>query len=258
MTDEEQSSGRYLYAVCRNLDPAALEGIPGLGGHRLEAVRQQDLVAVVSTVAMDDFGEESLRRNLEDLDWLEKTVRIHDEVVREVALAAPTAPMRLATVYFDDAGVRSRLREWYVDLADVLDRVEGCGEWSVKVLSAASRPRADGPASDGPISGADYLRRKRSLAQQRQTQDTSLAEAAGRIHEALALLARASRILPVQDPRLSGHRGTMVLNAAYLVPEPEHEAFAALVDRLGACDDRVLVDSRGPWPPYSFAMLETR
>ena len=258
MSDDEQSTGRYLYAVCRALDPSVLEGIPGLGGHRLEAVVHQDLVAVVSTVAMEDFGEEPLRRHLEDLDWLEKTVRVHDEVVRAVATRAPTAPMRLATICFHDAAVRARLREWYVDLAHVLDRIEGCAEWSVKVLSAAPPPGSGEARSEDPVSGADYLLRKKALAEQRLTQDASLAEAARRIHEALALLARASRVLPAQDPRLSGHQGTMVLNAAYLVPDDEHEAFAALVDRLCTSDDRVVVDSRGPWPPYSFAMLEPR
>ena len=34
------------------------------------------------------------------------------------------------------------------------------------------------------------------------------------------------------------------------------EAFAARVDELAAAHPDVVVDRRGPWPPYSFAMLE--
>ncbi|MFJ9316052.1 GvpL/GvpF family gas vesicle protein [Pimelobacter simplex] len=258
MTDDERSSARYLYAVCRGLDPAVLQGVPGLGDAPLEVVVQQDLAAVVSTVSLAVFGEEALRRNLEDIAWLEETARVHDQVVRAVSRWAPTAPMRLATICFDDAVVRARLREWYVDLAHVLDRIEGCSEWSVKVLTAPTEPAIDDPAAPAVTNGADYLRRKKLLAERRSAHDSSVAEAAGRIHDALVLLARASRVLPAQDPRLSGHRGTMVLNAAYLVPDQERAAFAALVEQLCTHDDRVVVDSRGPWPPYSFAMLEAR
>jgi hypothetical protein len=49
----------------------------------------------------------------------------------------------------------------------------------------------------------------------------------------------------------------MVLNGAYLVDAGEVEAFTAqaarLVDELGP---DLVVDCRGPWPPYSFAMLD--
>ena len=60
-------TGRYLYAVCRGLEPSDLEGVSGLDGARLELVHHQGLVAVVSDVDLDEYGEEGLRRNLEEL-----------------------------------------------------------------------------------------------------------------------------------------------------------------------------------------------
>ncbi|TWG90178.1 gas vesicle protein GvpL/GvpF [Nocardioides sp. J9] len=254
MTDAAPATARYLYAVCRGLDASVLTGVAAMCGGRLELVEHRDLLAVVSTVPMAEFGEEPLRRHLEDIGWLEDTVRIHDDVVRTVASRVPTAPMRLATICFDDDAVRARLREWYVDLLHVLDRIEGCAEWSVKVVSLPAEEAVE--EREPVLTGADYLRRKKAQAEQRSTREESAAEVARDVHEALVLLSRASRMLPAQDPRLSGHRGTMVLNAAYLVPEEEQAAFAALVERLGAGDARVVVDGRGPWPPYSFAMLE--
>jgi hypothetical protein len=50
----------------------------------------------------------------------------------------------------------------------------------------------------------------------------------------------------------------MVLNAAYLVPVEGADAFVARADDLAAAHPEVLVDRRGPWPPYSFAMLDQR
>ncbi|MDF1602513.1 GvpL/GvpF family gas vesicle protein [Nocardioides sp. YIM 152315] len=249
-------TGRYLYAVCRGLDAAAVDSVQGIDGATLELVDHRDLVALVSTVPLSSYGEEALRRNLEDLSWLETVVRAHDTVIHAAARHAPTAPLRLATVCFDDAAVRDRLREWYVALTDVLDRVDGCSEWSVKVLVPTEAPEPSETAA--PTSGADYLRRKKSDAARRAGTAEAATATAHLVHDSLASHARDSRQLPPQDPRLSGHEGTMVLNAAYLVPDDAAEAFAGLVAGLGAEHPDVVVDGRGPWPPYSFAMLEQR
>ena len=257
-----RTTARYLYAVCRGQDPArlasALTEVHGIDGQPVELVPHLDLMALVSSVPLSSYGEEGLRHNLEDLGWLELTVRSHDAVVHAAAGQATTAPMRLATICFDDDAVRARLREWYVSLTHVLDRVEGCSEWSVKVMTEPVAPAEPAADTGEPVSGAEYLRRKRADAAQRADTTDTAAAVAGEVHDRLAAFARAVRQLPPQDPRLSGHRGTMVLNAAYLVPDESTEAFAAELALLAADHVGVVVDGRGPGPPYSFAMLEQR
>lgn len=257
VTDEPSGTGRYMYAVCRGLDAHALDGVEGLGGAPLATVQHDELTAVVSTVLLSEFGEQPLRRHLEDLAWLEPVVSKHDEVVRAISVSAPTAPLRLATICFDDDAVRARLREWYVPLMHALDRVDGRAEWSVKVVIS---PRSEGSAApDEPVlSGADYLRRKKAAAQGRLVTESAAQALARSIHEDLSGRAVASRELPAQDARLSGRPGTMVLNAAYLVPDEAAEPFAARIAELAAGNPELLIDGRGPWPPYSFAMLEQR
>lgn len=253
-TSTQPGTARYLYAVCRGLPPGALAHVRGIEGGALELVAHEDLVAVVSTVALESFGEQALRRHLEDLAWLEETARAHDEVVHAAAGCAPTAPLRFATICFDDDAVRARLQEWYLPMSRVLDRVEGCGEWSVKVLAPAERTAPAGrPAG---LTGAEYLRLKKAQAVRRAGSEEEASEAALAIHERLATWSRASRRLPAQDPRLSGHQGTMLLNAAYLVPDSDANAFEAALAGLRADHDDVVLDGRGPWPPYSFAMLD--
>jgi hypothetical protein len=248
------ATGRYLYAVCRGLPADAVVGATGIDDQPLALVEHGGLAAVVSTVELASFGEEALRRNLEDLGWLERVVRNHDDVVHALAGRAPTAPMRLATICFDDDAVRARLREWYVDLTHVLDRVEGCAEWSVKVLQVDEPGAQEAP--ERPASGADYLRRKKADLERRTQAGATAAETAQRVHDELASRSRASRQLPAQDPRLSGLQGTMVLNAAYLVADEEAAAFQEHLAAVAAEHPEVVVDGRGPWPPYSFAMLE--
>lgn len=246
--------GRYLYAVCRGLTPEAVDGIVGLGGGRIELLAEDDLVGLVSPVDLDEYGEEGLRRNLERLDWLEEAARGHDAVVQAAAAIAPTAPTRLATIFFDDDAVRRRLRERHDAISAALDRVEGHEEWSVKVLT----PSAEAAPEPVPVasSGAEYLRRKRAEHDARTTGERDAHLVAERVHEALVTGVAASRRLPPQDPRLAGHQGTMVHNAAYLVERGRSEEFVALVHQQTDAHPDVVIDARGPWPPYSFAMLD--
>lgn len=245
--------GRYLYAVSRGLDVDDLGGLLGLGDVLVEGVEVGGLTGLVSTVDLDEYGEEGLRQNLERLDWLEMAARGHDAVVQAAASVAPTAPMRLATIFRDDDGVRRRLSEQHDRIAAVLDRVEGHEEWSVKVLTPAPD---DEPAADRPSSGADYLRRRQAEQRARENDLGRAQAAAEQVHDALVPLVAASRRLPAQDPRLTGHRGTMVLNVAYLVSRESSDVFAASLGKQAADHPEVLVDARGPWPPYSFAMLD--
>ena len=250
-------TGRYLFAVTRRLPARDLTNVHGLRNASLEVVPCDDLQAVVCTVDLDEFGEEPLRRHLEDLDWVEELARTHDEVVRAVADRATVAPMRLVTIYADDTRMRNQIERIHDDLVAALDRVEGCAEWSVKVYADIAGPRHDQPVSERATSGAAYLQRKREQARARQAADTESAQVAQRIHHALAGLAGAARNLAPQDPRLSGRSEAMVHNGAYLVPDEHADSFRMTARSVTTDYPGMSVEVQGPWPPYSFAVLET-
>jgi hypothetical protein len=251
----EVQQGRYLFAVARGLPEGALHGHVGLGGATLDVVDHRGLQAVVCTVDLDEYGEEALARNLEDLGWLEKVARTHDEVVRVVAEQATVAPMRLVTICSDDSSVRTRVDDHHDGMVGALDNVEGRREWSVKVLVPPRAPE-EPEETARPTSGAAYLMRKREQAARRRSAGEDAAALAERVHDALAGAAVASRRLPPQDPRLTGRTETMVLNAAYLVPETDHQAFLDLVARVREQEPEGIIEAGGPWPPYSFAVME--
>ena len=248
----------YMYAICRHLDPAALDGHGGLREQPLRVVPVGDLQAVVSSVDLREFGEDGLRRHLEDLPWLEEVARGHDHVVHVLADLAPTAPLRLATICLDEDGVRRRLEEGYDALVSALERVEGCREWSVKVLA---RPLVDAPAGSGTASrtggGAAYLQFKKAEAARRAEGADRLRAVAEAVHAMLSSTATASRQLTPQDPRLSGHSSPMILNGAYLVDQAGVALFHERVRMVESEHPEVEVDVAGPWPAYSFATIET-
>jgi hypothetical protein len=49
----------------------------------------------------------------------------------------------------------------------------------------------------------------------------------------------------------------MLHNGAYLVPHDQEDAFRAAAETVIAANPGVSVEVQGPWPPYSFTVLET-
>ena len=247
-------SARYAYAVTRGVDPAALRAGHGLRGAALEVVSAHGLDAVVADVPLAEFSEEALTRNLESLSWLEEVARGHDDVVRLVSSHGPTAPLRLATIFHDDDAVRGRLGEWRDAIVDVLDRVEGRAEWSVKVIAPAVEP-AEADTTE-PTTGAEFLRRRKARADDRGRHAEEVGRVVEDVHAVLSRASVASRVLPAQDPQLTGLTGSMALNGAYLVELDRQQPFEHELDELRARFPDVEVHAAGPWPPYSFAVLE--
>jgi hypothetical protein len=246
--------GRYLFAVTEGLEPGDLEGQEGLAGQPLRLVTHGRLQAVVCDVPLDEFGEEPVRRHLEDLGWLEKVARTHDSVVRAVGARATVAPMRLVTLCLDDDSVVDRLRQWQAPLEAALDRVRGCREWSVKVFATV---RDEAAAAEGPAaSGRAYLERKRAEAERRHVSARELDDMAEAVYVALAGRARAGRRLMAQDPQLTGRGEPMILNGAFLVSIEDEQAFLDAVDDVSARYADAELELAGPWAPYSFAVLE--
>jgi hypothetical protein len=252
-------TARYLYAVARGLPDTVTHGAVGVADAPVEALPHRGLVVLVSTVSLEEFGEDPLREHLEDMQWLERTARAHDDVVRLAADHGATAPLRMLTICRDDGAVRERLDEMYEQLTAALARVEGRREWSVKLIlppQPARMAAATAPVGGGTPGGAAYLRAKKEAAQARRNSEEAAARTAQHVYEALGQVAVASRRLPPQDPRLTGIPGAMTLNAAYLVEEADSERFTATVAQLAQEHPEVEARVDGPWPAYSFAMAE--
>lgn len=246
----------YLYAI----GDAAIAGsevlmeTDGVGAAPVRTLVEGSLAAVVASVDRDRFSEESIRARLEDLEWLEKIARTHHEVVDRIARVHPIAPVRMATIYLDDANVRRLLRERAAELAATLDRIRGRSEWGVKGYAAPTEASAAEPAasaSDAP--GTSYLMRRRTERDRVAHRREHVAQAAEKLHQELVQLAADSRVHPPQDPRLTGRREEMILNAAYLVDEAGAALLAQRVD--AAAGDELRLELTGPWAPYSFTSL---
>ncbi|MFU8874865.1 GvpL/GvpF family gas vesicle protein [Micromonospora sp. SL4-19] len=245
-------TGVWLHGVVAEADPATLAGITGIAGTPVRAVPAAGLVAVVSDAPLAEYGEAALRRNLEDLAWLERAARSHHAVVDALSRAGAVVPARLATVYRDDDRTARAMVERRDELTGTLARLTGREEWGVKgYVVPGAAPRAEEPAGAGGA-GAAYLRRRKAQLTAREEGQRIAADAAAAVHTALAGYAVAARRHAPQDRRLSGSPTAMALNGAYLIDRDRLDGFSALVGALADRHPEIRLELTGPWPPYSF------
>lgn len=252
----------YVYCVAPAGDVPALEGLVGVDpSSEVGGLTEGELTAVFSGVRPEEFGAEPLKRNLEDLAWLERTARAHNEVLARVLAGNAVVPLRLCTIFDDEEGVRDALRRDRQPLLAALRRVHGHTEWSVKVLAdprvveAAARERHAVSTEAGARSaGHEYFARKKLERVVHEDARAMIEQAAEDTHAQLRDYAAAATTLPPQHRQLSGRSGEMVLNGAYLVERSNAAEFAALAKQLGAShrDLGLRLELTGPFAPYNF------
>ena len=273
--------GAYAYCVMAGDARPALEGVAGVDPARPPRVlRRSDLAAVAGDVALSDFGAAPLKRNLEDVRWLERIARAHEAVLDRALQAGTVVPLRLCTVFADEAAVLAMLDRERAALQAALARLEGRAEWGVKLIAdpSAVRAAAGGPPAEParsagasgeraaeapdragapgpPGSGHAYLARKRRDRLAREEARRVAHEAARTVHAGLGAQAAAATVLRPPPRELSGEAGELVLNGAYLVDRERGGQFRALAERIGEGQRRrgLRLEVTGPWPPYSFA-----
>ncbi|MEU7429646.1 GvpL/GvpF family gas vesicle protein [Streptomyces sioyaensis] len=257
----------YVYALSRAgtaLDTSAPQ-LTGLDNGPLRTVTCGELSALVSSVPADAYSEEGMRARLEDLSELAAVARTHHAVIEAAYATTTVLPMRLATVYLDDARVRSMLHERRADFGELLTWLEGHVELGVKVYAdpreAAAAPpdpaQATGSGSAPVSPGRAYLQQRRAQRRHHRDAYRAAGAVAGAVPDRVSALARARIAHRPQQGALASGPGENISNEAYLVPADRtgqfHQALTGLADDVPG----VHVEITGPWAPYSFATPPT-
>jgi Gas vesicle synthesis protein GvpL/GvpF len=253
--------GTYVYCVTAGGTSSPPEGLPGVDPRfAVRAIRHAGIVALASPVPLSEFGAEPLKRHLNDLSWLERVARTHQRVLDAALQELTIVPLRLCTVFEDDARVEAMLERERDVLTAALARLEGRQEWAVKLIAQPQAERSAAASGDDvPPSGRAYVDRLRRDRAARSDAQRVARAAAQEIHQALAAHAVAARVLRKPSRELSDDGGELVLNGAYLVNADHVPEFRAAVTELGSRHSArgMRVETTGPWPPYSFVAERT-
>jgi hypothetical protein len=214
----------HLYALVRQ--PAVVPAVRGIEDRPLR------------TVVLDDGIEAVVSETSNGVARSEDVILAHAHVVEVLAEANEAVlPARFAGSIRSDDELRAGVAERREKILAALGRVDGCVELGLRVLR--HEPTAEPSAS----SGREYM--------QRRLDQVGQAQALARdVHGTLAALARESTCQVVA-------RGDLVLTSAYLLPRAGVEQFRAAMGEAEEAFPDVTLVLTGPWPPYSFTLLET-
>jgi hypothetical protein len=246
----------YVYALARSRRAPRVKQkpLPGMGAPRaLDA--GGGLFLVVSDAPAKAYGADAIERGLRDMGWVSSCASAHEAVVEELACGQAIVPMKLFTLFTTDARALAHMAKIRRRLERVLDRVEGCEEWGLRVyfderraMDAAAK-RAHREAA-GLATGAGFLFFKK---RRQEAQEGAVAEAredAESLFDALGRRAKDAR----QRAPMQGAGARLLLDAFFLVSRGKIAGFRAAAKKSAAKIERPGLEVRlsGPWPPYSF------
>jgi hypothetical protein len=238
----------YVYCIAQSASPPPLrvQGLPDAGPPRALPLGRSRWI-LVADVPASRFDQTALAAGLQDLDWMGACAMAHDALVMEAMKNGPVAPMRLFTIFEDEARALTQAQLASKQISQTLRRVAGRAEYGVRAgVMPAARRQARAPVPR--LTGRSFLEQKRKQLEARRKSVGVPDAERQQIFDRLARLADEARQRDIPEG------GSVWLDGAFLVPLSAAAAFRRAVNRLAtelarAGHEVVLT---GPWPPYSF------
>lgn len=264
--------GLYLYCIRERTDFSSLS-IRGIDGkHAVTILAFEELEAVVSKISVEEFASEEIQKKAkEDLNWIKEKALAHERVIEEAmrrnGKLLSLIPMRFGTVFKNIKSLEESLKKNYSNFIDVLERLRGRQEWSVKAYLKDKKifeqmikknnkaVRAKEMEIAALPEGMAYFVEQELREIISEEEEKELNNITEYIFESLKKQAVASVKNKILEKELMGRPEPMVLNAAYLVPE---DGTGVFLERIKDVDQQIqtigfYLEYSGPWPAYSFS-----
>ena len=255
----------YVYGIVPG--DTSMTSIPGgIDDADVSIERVADIAALVSVLDGADYSPSAIERASGDVEWLSPRAVAHDRVLTWASDHGAVIPLPMFSLFSGEGAVQRMLADRGPELGRTLSRVAKGREYALRVyrIDAELAPAVVGLSprlselarTAGAASvGQRYLLERKLETEKKTEMRVVTRQIVDEIVDALSRSALSVNRSPIpKAPTADGSRGTMVLNAAYLIAPAALEAFqrtlTALVDRHGTHGFRF--DFTGPWPPYHF------
>ncbi|MGD1000299.1 MAG: GvpL/GvpF family gas vesicle protein [Candidatus Brocadiia bacterium] len=175
----------------------------------------------------------------------------HAEVVQMLHEVCTVLPMRCGTGFRTEAEVHALLQDHVEEFRASLAALQGCAEMGLRVLCRVTAASAAEAGAGEPVSRTRaYLASRKAYYAGQDAKRRELLQAADRMQRPFDGLFLKCKMTPLS------YGDTPILSFQFLVRRSDTERFRDAFRRLQQQTIEKLLLT-GPWPPYSFAALDS-
>jgi hypothetical protein len=253
----------YVYAITREAVIPDAEAVDT--SRHFDAVAIDGVAAVFTRVQREQFSQDVIDARSKDLEWLGAIGYRHQDVVSELMKRTAIIPLRAFTLFSSDEALRAYLHEQAALLDGVLTRLDGRQEWTLRVEFEPQRwsesltgrvesLRALQRQIEEASAGRAFLLRKKLDDEKKRASKDAEQQVVAEIEQSI-LGALACETLAESRERREG----AFPQVNVLIHRDEEARLQELRDSLLQRYEAegITLALSGPWPPYSFAALES-
>jgi len=257
----------YVYAIGNGM---SLDDLSYLE----ESIDGTELFGVISAAGLDavctavdavEFSQEQIDRRSSDLEWLGTIGYRHETVVAQLSTRFAVIPLRAFTLFSAPDALRSYLSTDAERLQEIISRIGGRDEWTVRVefdaeiwQSSLSRRVPSLQHLEEEIAGSPegraYLLNKKLEEERRRAARQAENDLVMELEQALTDALRVPSITESKQKK-----GGSFPEVNLLIPRERSGELRSLFEKLREryAPEGVVLVLTGPWPPYTFASGDT-
>lgn len=258
----------YLYCVTKAKPPRSnFKDI----GVKIYPIYLQGTYAIVSRVSPDEFSEECLKKNLANMEWVERKVRQHEKVIEEIMRDSTVIPFKFSTVFQKEENVERLLREKNAEFKRIIANLDGKEEWGLKIYCDLEKFKVALEKEDERITekeqeissvskGKAYFLKKKKEELIKDIINEKISEYTKDSFERLKRISLKTKINKILHKEVTEKKEDMVLNVAFLINKKRIKEFHNVLDylKIKYSDKGLSFDCTGPWPPYNFCSIDKK
>ncbi len=251
----------YAFAPAAHPLPECVEAIDG--SKRLDAVKSNELAAVVTPVDDVDFSQGVIDARAKDVEWLGGIGYRHQGVMNALMQGGTIIPLRAFTLFASDESLRRHLESERERLTKLLDRLDGKQEWTLRIElepqlwseALVRRPGTLRALSDeiaGAAAGKAFLLRKKLDDEKKRASREAEQQVVSEVENEVMARLVCDTVAETRQQRSGAFPQINVL-----IERDEETRLEELRDDLTRryAGDGVTLVLTGPWPPYTFAVV---
>jgi hypothetical protein len=255
----------YLYCVADKEPKLEQTGALGDGPYCL---CHNGLYAVAGKVEGQEFGEEGLKRNMADFEWVKTKASTHEKTIEQIMTDTDVIPFKFGTLFSTDDSLKAMLKQYGEEFKAILRKLTNKQEWGLKIYCNVEKLKASCINNEKKVVkvedeiktssvGKAYLLEKKKDELIKETLNEKINECGQESFELLKELSFEACINKLLPKEVTDREYDMVLNSAFLVDKGEAGNFQNTVEMLKVHygDRGLIIDCTGPWPPYNFCGL---